>query len=106
MDSTRYPKDDDTEAKIALLMEFKELGRRMNREYPSLTKQYPEHWAALVPSGEMFIAATMHELFAILDEKGLRDGPNVVVEYLDPNPRSVMVCDEIHRILPNNAPTP
>ncbi len=90
MDSTRCPKDDDTEAKIALLLEFKELAGRMRREYPSLTKQHPEHWAALVPSGEMFIAATMHELFAILDEKGLRYGPNVVVEYLDPNPRSTI----------------
>ena len=90
MDSTRYPKDDDTEAKIALMLEFKELAARMRREYPSLKKQYPDHWAALVPSGEMFFAGSMDELLAILDEKGLRDA-NVVIEFLDPNPRSVIV---------------
>ena len=91
MDSTRYPKDDDTEAKIALMLEFKELAARMRREYPSLKKQYPDHWVALVPSGEMFVAGSMHELLAVLDEKGLRDGPNVVIEFLDTNPRSVIV---------------
>ena len=39
MDLTRNPKDDDTEAKIALMLEFKELAARMRREYPSLKKQ-------------------------------------------------------------------
>ena len=90
MDLTRNPKDDDTEAKIALMLEFKELAARMRREYPSLKKQYPDHWAALVPGGEMFVAGSMDELLAILDEKGLRD-TNFVIEFLDTNPRSAIV---------------
>ncbi len=90
MDLTRYPKDDDTEAKIALMLEFKELAARMRQEYPSLKKQHPDHWAALVPSGEMFVAGSMDELLAILDEKGVRD-TNFVIEFLDTNPRSAIV---------------
>ena len=105
MGSTRYPKDDDTEAKIALLMEYRKLAEWVWRETPSLKKQYPDHWVALAPGGELFAAKSMDELLTVLDEKGLRDA-NVFIEFLNTNPRSVMVCDEIHRILPNNAPTP
>ena len=90
MDLTCNPKDNDTEAKIALMLEFKELAAQMRREYSSLKKQYPDHWAALVPGGEMFVAVSMDELLALLDEKGLRD-TNFVIEFLDTNPRSTII---------------
>ena len=90
MDLTRNLKDDDTDAKIALMLEFKELAARMRREYPSLKKRYPDQWVALAPGGELFAAGSMDELLAVLDEKGLRDA-NVVIEFLDTNPRSVIV---------------
>ena len=90
MDSARYPKDDDTEAKIALMLEFKELAAQIRREVPSLKKRYPDQWVALVPGGELFAAGSMDELLAALDEKDLR-GPNVVIEFLDTNPRSAIL---------------
>ena len=38
MDSTRYPKDDDTEAKIALLLEYRKLAEWVWQETPALKK--------------------------------------------------------------------
>lgn len=90
MKLTRNPGDEETEAKIALMLEFKELAAQMRREVPSLKKRYPDQWVALVPGGELFAAESMDDLLAILDEKGLRDA-NLVVEFLDTNPRSVIV---------------
>ena len=81
---------DDTEAKIQDMLEYRQLASQMRRQVASLTEQYPDQWAALVPSGELLLAGTMDELLAILDEKGLRDG-NVVIEFLDPNPAPLIL---------------
>ena len=82
--------DDDTEAKIEDMLEYRRLASQMRRQVASLTEQYPDQWVAMVPTGELFLAETMDELLAILDEKGLRDG-NVVVEFLDSNPAPLIL---------------
>ena len=82
--------DDDTEAKIQDMLEYRQLASQMRRQVASLTEQYPDQWAAMVPTGELFLAGSMDELLAILDEKGLRDG-NVVIEFLDPNPAPLIL---------------
>ena len=90
MKLTRNPGDDDTEAKIALLLEYRKLAEWVWRETPALKKQYPDHWVALAPGGELFAAESMDELLAVLDEKGLRDA-NVFIEFLDTNPRPAIL---------------
>ncbi|MCE2501787.1 MAG: DUF2806 domain-containing protein [Dehalococcoidia bacterium] len=80
----------DTEAKIEGLLEYRELASQMRRQVVLLTEQYPDQWAAMVPGGELFIAGTMDELLAVLDEKNLRDG-NVVIEFLDSNPTPLVL---------------
>ncbi len=80
----------DTEAKIEGLLEYRELASQMRRQVVPLTEQYPDQWAAMVPGGELFIAGTMDELLAVLDEKNLRDG-NVVIEFLDSNPTPLVL---------------
>lgn len=82
--------DDDTEAKIQDMLEYRQLASQMRRQVASLTEQYPDQWAAMVPTGELLLAGTMDELLAILDEKGLRDG-NVVIEFLDSNPAPLIL---------------
>lgn len=82
--------DDDTEAKIEDMLEYRQLASQMRRQVASLTEQYPDQWAALASGGELFITATMDELLAVLDEKGLRDG-NVVIEFLDSNPAPLIL---------------
>ena len=82
--------DDDTEAKIEDMLEYRRLASQMRRQVASLTEQHPDRWAAMVPTGELFFAGTMDELLAILDEKGLRDG-NVVVEFLGSNPAPLIL---------------
>ncbi len=81
---------DDTEAKIEHMLEYRELASQMRLRVASLTEQYPDQWAAMVPGGELFVAGTMDELLAVLDERGLRDG-NVVIEFLDPDPRPLIL---------------
>ena len=82
--------DDDTVSKIQDMLEYRQLASQMRRQLASLTEQYPDQWAALASGGGLFIAGTMDELLAILDEKGLRDG-NVVIEFLDPNPAPLIL---------------
>lgn len=84
------PGNDAAEAKIELMLEYRRLASQMRRQVASLTEQHPDQWAAMVPTGELFLAGTMDELLATLDEKGLRDG-NVVIEFLDSNPVPVIV---------------
>ena len=84
------PVDDDTEAKIERMLEYRELASQMRRKVASLTEQYPDQWAAMVPGEELFVAGTMDELLAVLDEKGLREG-NVVIEFLDSNPTPLIL---------------
>ena len=84
------PNTDDNETKVELMLEYRRLASRMRRQVPSLTEQYPDQWAALVPNGELFVAGTMDELLAVLDEKNLRDG-NVVIEFLDSNPTPLVL---------------
>ena len=79
------PKVANVEAKIEMMLEYRELASQMRRRVASLTEQYPDQWAAMVPGGELFVAGTMDGLLAVLDEKGLRHG-NVVIEYLDSDP--------------------
>ena len=78
------------EAKIELMLEYRELASQMRRQVASLTEQHPDQWAAMVPGGELFVAGTMDELLRVLDEKGLRDG-NVVIEFLDSDPTSLIL---------------
>ena len=82
--------DDDTEAKIERMLEYRELASQMRRKVASLTEQYPDQWAAMIPGGELFVAGTMDELLAVLDEKNLRSG-NVVIEFLDSNPTPLIL---------------
>ena len=82
--------DDDTEAKIGRMLEYRELASQMRRKVASLTEQYPDQWAAMIPGGELFVAGTMDELLAVLDEKNLRSG-NVVIELLDSNPTPLIL---------------
>ena len=84
------PVDDDTEAKIEMMLEYRELASQMRRQVASLTEQHPDQWAAMVPGGELFVAGTMDELLRVLDEKGLRDG-NVAIEYLDSDPKPLIL---------------
>ena len=90
MDSTSNPKHYDTEAKIALLLEYRQLAEWTWRETPSLKKRYPDQWVAVAPGGELFAAASMHELIADLDAKGLRDA-NVFIEFMDTDPRPAIL---------------
>ena len=90
MDLTRNPKDNDAEAKIALMLEYRKLAEWTWRETPSLKKQYPDQWVAVAPGGALFAADSMDELLAILDEKGLRNA-NVFIEFLDTDPRPIIV---------------
>ena len=90
MDLTRNLKDDDTEAKIALMLEYRKLAEWTWREAPALKKQYPDQWVAVAPGGELFAAGSMEELLTVLDENGLRDA-NVFIEFLDTNPRPVIL---------------
>ena len=87
---TTVVNDDDTQAKIEDMLEYRQLASQMRRRVASLTEQYPDRWAALTPDDELFIAETMEELLAVLDEKGLRDG-NVAIEFLDANPTPLIV---------------
>ena len=82
--------DDDTQAKIEDMLEYRRLASQMRRRVASLTEQYPDQWAALTAGDELFIAGTMEELLAVLDEKGLRDG-NVAIEFLDANPTPLIL---------------
>ena len=84
------PSADDTEAKVEGLLEYRELASQMRRQVVPLTERYPDQWAAMIPGGELFIAGTMEELLAVLDEKGLRDG-NVVIEFLDSDPTPLIL---------------
>ena len=73
----------DTEAKIEDMLEYRQLASQMRRQVASLTEQYPDQWAAMVPTGELLSRpASMDELLAILDEKGLRDGNLSSFEFL------------------------
>lgn len=82
--------DDDTQAKIEDMLEYRQLASHLRRRVASLTEQYPDQWVALTPGDELFIANTMEELLAVLDEKGLRDG-NVAIEFLDSNPAQLIL---------------
>ena len=84
------PEVADVEAKIEMMLEYRQLASQMRRQVASLTEQYPDQWAALASGGGLFIAGTMDELLAVLDEKGLRDG-NVVIEFLDSNPAPLIL---------------
>ena len=84
------PVDDDTEAKIERMLEYRELASRMRRRVASLTEQHPDQWAAMVPGGELFVASTKDELLAVLDEKALLNG-NFVIEFLDPDPTPLIL---------------
>lgn len=79
-----------TEAKIEMMLEYRDLASQMRRQVTSLTEQYPDQWAAMVPGGELFVAGTIDELVKVLDEKGLRDG-NVAIEFLDANPTPLIL---------------
>lgn len=79
-----------TEAKIERMLEYRELASQMRRQVTSLTEQFPDQWAAMVPGGELFLASTMDELLKVLDEKNLRDG-NVVIEFLDSDPTPLIL---------------
>lgn len=79
-----------TEAKIEMMLEYRELASQMRRQVTSLTEQFADQWAAMVPGGELFLASTMDELLKVLDEKNLRDG-NVVIEFLDSDPHALVV---------------
>ncbi len=75
---------------IEHMLEYRQLASRMRQQIEGLTEQYPEQWAAMVPGEELFVAGTMDELLAVLDEKGLREG-NVVIEFLDSNPTPLIL---------------
>ncbi|MDE0214735.1 MAG: hypothetical protein OXL37_04585 [Chloroflexota bacterium] len=79
-----------TEDKIERMLEYRDLASQMRRQVASLTQQYPDQWAAMVPGGELFVAGTMDELLTVLDEKGLRHG-NVAIEFLDSDPTSLIL---------------
>ena len=72
------------------MLEYRELASQMRRKVASLTEQYPDQWAAMIPGGELFVADTMDELLTVLDEKNLRSG-NVVIEFLDSNPTPLIL---------------
>ncbi len=82
--------DDDAQAKIEDMLEYRQLASQMRRRVASLTEQYPDQWVALTSGDELFIANTMEELLAVLDENNLRDG-NVAIEFLDSNPAPLIL---------------
>ncbi len=88
--SETAPKVANVEAKIEMMLEYRELASQMRRQVVSLTERYPDQWAAMVPGGELFVSEAMDELLAVLDQKGLRDG-NVVIEFLDSDPTPLIL---------------
>ena len=73
-----------------ILKEFEEHDERRRRlvaMVPELTKQYPDHWAALTESGELLIVPSLKELRAKFEELNTRPGSNAI-EFLDTNPLS------------------
>lgn len=84
------PEVADVEAKIEMMLEYRDLASQMRQQVVSLTERHPNQWAAMVPGGELFVAGTMDELVKVLDEKGLRDG-NVAIEFLDSDPTPLIL---------------
>ena len=79
-----------TTAQIEHMLEYRRLASRMRSEVASLTEKYPDQWVAMTAGGELIIGASMDEILAALDERGVRH-ENVVIEFLEANPATMIV---------------
>ena len=69
--------------------EFKELNRRFFRDKASLTEKYPCKWVALDMNGVVLVGDSMEEVFRDCEALGLKN-PDILVEYLNPEPRAFL----------------
>ena len=79
-----------TIAQMEQMLQYRRLASRMRRETASLTEKYPDQWVAMTTGEELIIGASMDEILAALDERGIQH-ENVVIEFLEANPVTMIV---------------
>lgn len=79
-----------TTAQMEQMLQYRRLASRMRREIASLTEKYPDQWVAMTTGEELIIGASMDEILAALDERGIQH-ENVVIEFLEANPVTMIV---------------
>lgn len=79
-----------TTTQMEQMLQYRQLASRMRREIAALTEKYPDQWVAMTPGEELVIGATMDEVLAALDERGILH-ENVVIEFLEANPVTMIV---------------
>ena len=79
-----------TIAQMEQMLQYRRLASRMRREIASLTEKYPDQWVAMTTGEELIIGASMDEILAALDERGIQH-ENVVIEFLEANPVTMIV---------------
>ena len=79
-----------TTAQMEQMLQYRRLASRMRREIASLTENYPDQLVAMTTGEELIIGASMDEILAALDERGIQH-ENVVIEFLEANPVTMIV---------------
>ena len=75
----------------AELEQFQDLAIRLDAEHANLLRLYPDQWVAMNKDGSIVAKAdTVDGLFQQLDEKQI-PYDDVVHDYLDSNPRSLLL---------------
>ena len=75
---------------LAKLREFRARVDRMESQRERLTRNYPNHWAALY-GGDFVVAESLEELLEKLDDQGVPTH-ETVIRFLDPKPAHMILC--------------
>ncbi|MEX2226222.1 MAG: hypothetical protein WEB52_07230 [Dehalococcoidia bacterium] len=69
---------------------FRESARVLSSKQRHLIARYPKRWVAIYEGDVAADAATLHELMAEIEDRGLPRG-HMIVRYIDKNPRKMIL---------------
>ena len=80
----------DSKAMLQDLETFKAACRRLDEMRPQLLEQHPDQWAGVGKDGVLFLAQSIEDAKAMVQEQGIRPC-EYQWTYLDPDPPSMLL---------------